>query len=45
MVIVSSTGKLRTTETGYVKVDGVQYKVNKNGGNGALWTVNEKPEN
>ncbi|MCI8728068.1 MAG: hypothetical protein HFG66_18625 [Hungatella sp.] len=45
MVIVSSTGKLRTTETGYVKVDGVQYKVNKNGGNGALWTVDEKPEN
>ena len=42
-VIVSSTGKLRTTGSGYVKVDGVQYKV-KPGTNGSLWTVEEKPE-
>ena len=42
-VIVSSTGKLRTTGSGYVKVDGVQYKV-KPGTNDSLWAVEEKPE-
>ena len=45
-VIVSSTGKIRTTEAGYVKVDGVQYKVDKHDGAGedGIWTVIEKPE-
>ena len=29
-VIVSSTGKLRTSTSGHVKVDGIQYKVERN---------------
>ena len=42
-VIVSSTGKLRTTGSGYVKVDGVQYKVIP-GKDGAEWKVEERQE-
>ena len=40
-IIVSSTGKLRTSVNGHVKVDGIQYKVVKNG---TTWGVEEKVE-
>ena len=49
-IIVSSTGKLRTSTSGHVKVDGVQYKVKRqDGDNGKTagtwkWEVEEKVE-
>lgn len=49
-VIVSSTGKLRTSTSGHVKVDGIQYKVHReDGDNGKTpgewsWSVEEKVE-
>ena len=42
-IIVSSTGKLRTSTNGHVKVDGVQYKVTKDDVTG-VWGVEEKIE-
>ena len=42
-IIVSSTGKLRTSTNGHVKVDGVQYKVTKDPDT-KVWGVEEKVE-